>query len=202
MSQTKAQLINAVDGSIVDADIVGLTSSKLSGTLPAVSAANLTNIPAANLTGALPAISGASLTGISATVKQIKSANFTSQFAHNSSSGTGFISTNITVDITPTSASNKILVISGFNIWKIGDSAQCNITLYRDSTNLGGSFYGFGEYAISASYALQWNLAYVDSPNTTSQVTYKVYARVQSGHHFNMGVNNVPTNLTILEYTP
>ena len=66
MSQTKAQLINAVDGSIVDADIVGLTSSKLSGTLPAVSAANLTSIPAANLTGSLPAISGAALTGISA----------------------------------------------------------------------------------------------------------------------------------------
>ena len=202
MSQTKAQLINAVDGSIVDADIVGLTSSKLSGTLPAVSAANLTNIPAANLTGALPAISGASLTGISATVKQIKSANFTSQFAHNANAGTGFISTNITVDITPTSASNKILVISGFNIWKSGDSAQCNITLYRDSTNLGGSFYGFGEFGINASYALQWNLKYNDSPNTTSQVTYNVRARIQSGHHYNMGVNNVPTNITAIEYVP
>ena len=70
MSQTKAQLINAVDGSIVDADIVGLTSSKLSGTLPAVSAANLTNIPAANLTGTLPAISGANLTGISAGITE------------------------------------------------------------------------------------------------------------------------------------
>ena len=67
MSQTKAQLVDAVDGSIVDADIVGLSSSKLSGTLPAVSAANLTNIPAANITGTLPAISGANLTGISTT---------------------------------------------------------------------------------------------------------------------------------------
>ena len=70
MSQTKAQLINAVDGSIVDSDIVGLTSSKLSGALPAVSAANLTNIPAANLTGTLPAISGANLTGISAGITE------------------------------------------------------------------------------------------------------------------------------------
>ena len=68
------------DGCILDADINGIAASKL--------------------TGALPAISGASLTGISATVKQIKSANFTSQFAHNSSSGTGFISTNFTVVIT------------------------------------------------------------------------------------------------------
>merc|ERR1712023_104525 len=46
-----------------------MSSSKLSGTLPAVSAANLTNIPAANLTGALPAISGASLTNLPASGK-------------------------------------------------------------------------------------------------------------------------------------
>ena len=44
MSQTKAQLVDAVDGSIVDADIVGLSSSKLSGALPAISGASLTNI--------------------------------------------------------------------------------------------------------------------------------------------------------------
>ena len=64
MSQTEVQLIKA--GAVIDADITGMSSSKLSGTLPAISAANLTNIPAANLTGTLPAISGANLTGISA----------------------------------------------------------------------------------------------------------------------------------------
>tara|TARA_R100000353_G_scaffold70589_1_gene54321 strand:- start:252 stop:854 length:603 start_codon:yes stop_codon:yes gene_type:complete len=50
MSQTKAQLIDAVDGSIVDADIAGLTSSKLSGALPAISGASLTNLPASGIT--------------------------------------------------------------------------------------------------------------------------------------------------------
>ena len=44
MSQTKAQLVDAVDGSIVDADIVGLSSSKLSGSLPAISGSALTGI--------------------------------------------------------------------------------------------------------------------------------------------------------------
>ena len=170
------------DGCILDADINGMAASKLSG--------------------ALPAISGAALTGISSTIVQVKSANFTSQFAHNSSSGTGFVSSNISVNITPTSASNKILVTSDFNIWKSGNSAQVNMTLYRDSTNLGDNFYGFGEFVVSASYAVQWNMAYNDSPNTTSQVTYNVRARVNSGHHFNMGVNNVPTNITAIEYTP
>ena len=44
-------------------------ASGLTGTLPAISGANLTNLPAANLTGTLPAISGANLTGISAGIE-------------------------------------------------------------------------------------------------------------------------------------
>ena len=67
MSQTEVQLIKS--NSVVDADIVGVSSSKLSGALPALSAANLTNIPAANLTGTLPAISGASFTNLPASGK-------------------------------------------------------------------------------------------------------------------------------------
>ena len=53
-------------GTVADARISTLTASKLTGSLPAISAANCTNIPAANITGTLPAISGANLTGISA----------------------------------------------------------------------------------------------------------------------------------------
>ena len=41
-------------------------ASGLTGTLPAISGANLTNLPAANLTGTLPALSAASLTSIPA----------------------------------------------------------------------------------------------------------------------------------------
>ena len=53
------------DGSITDAKIqTGISSSKLTGNLPAVSGAALTNLTSANLTGALPAISGANLTGV------------------------------------------------------------------------------------------------------------------------------------------
>jgi len=191
MSQTEVQLIKAdavqtadiANSAVTDAKIAALTSSKLTGALPAISGASLTNLPAGGK------------------VLQIKSENFTSQFAYNSSSGTSFVATNITVDITPTSASSKIYVRADFNIWKSGSSAQVNSTIYRDSTNLGGSFYGFGEYAVNAAYAVQWNMAYNDSPNTTSQITYKVYTRVNSGHHLNMGVNNVPTNITAVEYS-
>ena len=54
------------DGSITDAKIqTGISSSKLTGNLPAISGASLTNLTSANLSGALPAISGANLTGVS-----------------------------------------------------------------------------------------------------------------------------------------
>ena len=44
MSQTEVQLIKS--SSVVDGDIVGLSSSKLTGALPAISGAALTNLPA------------------------------------------------------------------------------------------------------------------------------------------------------------
>ena len=44
MSQTEVQLIKS--SSVVDGDIVGMSSSKLSGALPAISGASLTGITA------------------------------------------------------------------------------------------------------------------------------------------------------------
>tara|TARA_R100000149_G_C5855295_1_gene122784 strand:+ start:201 stop:980 length:780 start_codon:yes stop_codon:yes gene_type:complete len=67
-------------GTVADARISTLTASKLTGALPAISAANCTNIPAANITGTLPAISGANLTGLSAGVTMANSWNCSSGF--------------------------------------------------------------------------------------------------------------------------
>ena len=52
---------------ISGANLTNLPAANVTGTLPAISGANLTNLTASNLTGALPAISGANLTGIAAT---------------------------------------------------------------------------------------------------------------------------------------
>ena len=43
----------AADGQVEDAKIDGVSSSKLSGALPAISAENLTSIPAGELTGTI-----------------------------------------------------------------------------------------------------------------------------------------------------
>ena len=61
------------DGSVTDAKIqTGVSSSKLTGNLPAVSGAALTNLTAANVTGALPAIDGSNLTGVSTDTSAIE----------------------------------------------------------------------------------------------------------------------------------
>jgi len=101
MSQTKAQLVDAVDGSIVDADIVGLTSSKLSGALPAISGASLTNISAGK-------------------VLQTVNATANSQVERTSS---GFADTGLTANIT-TTGSNKVLIFVAQSL----ESRQYNAT--------------------------------------------------------------------------
>jgi len=141
MAQTKAQLIDAVNGSIVDADIVGLSSSKLSGALPAISAANLTNIPAANITGTLPAISGANLTGVGGTVKQIKKTVVTAFETLSLTNGTGFTGrhdSSLTVTITPESASN-IIYVSAFGFGEGNATDQSRITTSLKKVVSGGS---------------------------------------------------------------
>ena len=47
-----------------------VSSSLLSGNLPALNASSLTNLPAANITGTLPAIDGSNLTGIPTPIKK------------------------------------------------------------------------------------------------------------------------------------
>ena len=72
-AKLKVDQIESVDGSanvtlnnsITMASGKTLPAASLTGTLPAISAANLTAIPAANITGTLPAIDGSNLTGIS-----------------------------------------------------------------------------------------------------------------------------------------
>jgi len=64
------------------------------GTLPAVSGANLTNLTSGNLTGALPAISGASLTGISAGITEADQWRLTTDFTNASNGANEIITAN------------------------------------------------------------------------------------------------------------
>jgi len=133
-------------------------------------------------------------------VLQIQSANNSTQLQITS---TSFVTTGLTVNITPTSASSKILITTGFDLYKSNASARSHVTLYRDSTNLGQATYGMGALELFGNEGSVpgVNLQYLDTPNTTSQVTYTVYAKVNSGYNIYVQVNNVPSNITVWEYS-
>jgi len=162
MSQTKAQLINAVDGSIVDADIVGLTSSKLSGALPAISGAALTNLDAGKILQ----------------VKQTFKSDVTS-FTSNSSTTYADIS-GMSVSITPSNSSNKILVSFVASVSTNSSDRNNSIKLLRDSTDICKSTAGSSlnatiiDKTFSDKYIMNFTQTFLDSPSTTSATTYKL----------------------------
>jgi hypothetical protein len=93
-----------------------------------------------------------------------------------STTSTSFVtgSNTLSVSITPSSASNKIFVIANSTISSSTASGQCYTTIFRDSTNLGEAN-GIGSGATSSNSSMCSTI--LDSPSTTSAITYQVYFR-------------------------
>jgi hypothetical protein len=113
---------------------------------------------------------------------------------------TSFVDTGCTKSITPTSSSNKILVnVSGF-FWNQTAGTGGGLTIYRNGSNIhpaSSSGYFARIYPISGGgIQHHTSFSYLDSPNTTSSVEYKVYMKMiwgsgtlQFGSNNNEGFN-------------
>ena len=105
-------------------------------------------------------------------------------------------SNGLTLNITPSATSSKIFVHVSVSKMFGASGNNLFLTIYRDSTNLGGSsgmaiHGGFNE-TIPASMSI------LDSPSSTSQLTYQVYAKVTGGTH-NYGSANSVSTITAFE---
>jgi hypothetical protein len=125
---------------------------------------------------AAPAAGGKVLQGVSATTTTITTT--TSDSLQNSG---------LSVSITPSSASSKILVMTSQAIYHKRNSVNAKtavVQLVRDSTILntfdnGVDLLGFAVPNTSGDLEIAWqvSLCYLDSPNTTSATTYKTQIR-------------------------
>jgi hypothetical protein len=103
-----------------------------------------------------------------------------------STTSTSFTTTNLTASITPSNASNKVLVLVSLPAWTdtLG-SYNARYTIFRGTTsgtNLGNSLAGLGMISVfsgATGYTTFSTVAmnYLDSPNTTSSQLYTVAAR-------------------------
>ena len=114
-----------------------------------------------------------------------------------------FVDTGLHVDITPTSSSSKILVRASVGLYNNNNASAAAATITRSSTNLFHSTWGFG-YIYTASAGGHVNtipIETLDSPSTTSQITYRVQisrTSVQVGTAY-ISVNGSVSTITAME---
>ncbi len=153
-----------------------------------------TSIDATKLSGALPAIDGSALTNLpgGGKVLQVVSSAVTST-TYSTNTDT-WIDSGLSVSITPSSTSSKILVLAAPQLSTtaiVGAGTFGGVRLLRDSTAISTN----ERFSLYTKYNHQtWIMNVLDSPSTTSSVTYKVQMRahagaaatIESAHHTNV----------------
>ena len=143
------------------------------GKIPAISATYFASL----------ALAASNLTGCCRVLQVVEGTTTTDA---NTSSGT-YADTNLTASITPASTDNKILVIvtqNGVVAYDVGggsvSATGLDLRLLRDSTDL-GLIVGDGANAYSGEGTRTAAFVELDSPSSTSALTYKTEYRVASG---------------------
>jgi len=119
-----------------------------------------------------------------------------------SSTSTTLIDTGLTASITPQSSSNKILVIvNQAGIYTSVSAMKGDLRLQRNGTDI--SVFFSGGYTTSGGETL-WGgnagTSYLDSPATTSSVTYKTQMRRVSGSGtFTVQNDSINSSITLME---
>ena len=103
---------------------------------------------------------------------------YATQAAQETTTSTSFVNTSLAATITPTSASNKILVLANVNMYGDTNNEHSVCTVFRgdiSGTNIGNGAWGIGgSYAGASPVKNNVSCAILDSPNTTSAQTYTV----------------------------
>ena len=109
---------------------------------------------------------------------------------------TSYVDTGFFVNITPTSASSKILVC--YNAAVYGASSYGYSVLYRDNTTLLGNTWseGLAYVGYQAWGSVSW--MQLDSPATTSQVKYSIYGKTSGGTVFFGSNSSTGTNSMVM----
>ena len=181
-------------------------SGSISGAIPYQSAPSATTFLSPGVSGQVLATQGNNqiprwITPGGGKILQAVQGTLTGNF---SSSSTSFVDTGLTVNITLSSASSRVLLLASCNNLESGQ--QVFVTIYRNGVNIvGGDSYLSYSYNGGTSANFPTTSSRIDSPSTTSAITYTVYARTNYGtFYFNRssGGGSAEASLTALEIGP
>jgi len=153
---------------------------------------------ASNVTGTLPTANG----GTGATsftagkVLQVVSANTNSAVANES---TSYVDTGLTASITPSSTSNKILVLINQSIGKSNANVFQDLNLVRGSSEL-IQWANDVLYTATVQHLYTFaSLNYLDTPSSTSSLVYKTQFKSSSSTQVNAQPAGSYSSITLME---
>jgi hypothetical protein len=127
--------------------------------------------------------SSSNLVGVTGVGKVLQVVSATTSTQVSSSTAT-FVDTGLTASITPSSATSKILVLVQQNGCQKSNGSLNNaldIRLIKDSTSLGTFAAALAFTSTTLENVVASGFAFLDSPATTSSVTYKTDFRSRNG---------------------
>jgi hypothetical protein len=112
-----------------------------------------------------------------------------------------FNNTGLSLAITPSSTNSRIMLFANINGAYINESGnRLIVAFFRDSTNLGHSTYGngcIGSHESDGRVIGHLGLSHLDSPSSTSEITYKVKGRLEDAS----GAGQISQNTAISSIT-
>ena len=113
-----------------------------------------------------------------------------------STTSTSFVtaSNTLSINITPSATSSKIFIQTSFEVLT-NSGARGFWTIYKDSTHLG---HNNGMFSVNASNDVAGSLTFLDSPSSTSELTYAVYMKT-NGTTCSMNANTVKGSIVVME---
>ena len=186
VNSSNAQMIKAASAGAVDlshngttrlsttgsgATVVGtLSATTVSATTVTGAGSGLTSLNASNISSGT--ISSARLPGGLGKVLQVVSTNSTTVFSTNSSS---FVDvTGMSVSITPSSTSSKVLVLVDYCADTYNNNTIYGLRLNRSGSAIGGGAQGNQVIQLNANSMKAGGFNFLDSPSSTSSRTYKL----------------------------
>ena len=143
-----------------------------------------------------------SFAGVSASAGQVIQVKTATDSTERSTTSTSFVtaSNTLSVSITPSSSANKILILVSSSVYCRSDYAF--YTIFRDSTDLGNTTGNRGlgmTFGNSTDVVTAIGINYLDSPSTTSAITYQVYFRSYSAVSSRLNGVDTKGSITCLE---
>lgn len=161
--------------------LVGSTSGSITLQEPAVAGTTVLDLPAVSGTILTTASSGQSIPKAAlpaGSVLQVVQTQYSTQIANSTNT---FTDTGLTANITPTSATSKILVLATVNGLEKSNGNNNNsvgLKLVKNATDLSSYLvYAGWTNSIFSLITPSGVINYLDSPATTSSTTYKVQFR-------------------------